>query len=433
LDDLAIAASSVEESLRHTRIAVDLFRSLGLLISEKKSEVKPSQQLLYLGLITCSRTMRLICPKGRRRSFLKSTKLLLSAAKTRQPVTVRDLARWLGKAQSLTDAVFHASRRTRSCLRAKNAALAAGASWDSPVLLDQHQMAELRWWLRQSDIWTGRGLSMRRHTCTIDTDASGYGWAGWLGDQSVGGWWNAWESKHLSINRKELLAIFLTLQSFEKSLEGQTCLVMSDNMTALSYLRRHGGRSKSLSLLAEQIFDWCQNRPQPIFLNCVHLPGKLNTRADRVSRYYEDRSEYKLDPAVFRSLDQRWGRHSVDLFASRHNRQCRRYFSRRRDPQAAASDALLQNWATERNPYAHPPFSLLSRVLAQVERQCVPEMTLVAPDWAASWLPDLRRLAVEPPVVLPHTATLIAPATPTPWKKSRPLWKTLAWRVSGLS
>ena len=134
-----------------------------------------------------------------------------------------------------------------------------------------------------------------------------------------------------------------------------------------------------------------------------------------------------------RSLDQRWGRHSVDLFASRHNRQCRRYFSRRRDPQAAASDALLQNWATERNPYAHPPFSLLSRVLAQVERQCVPEMTLVAPDWAASWLPDLRRLAVEPPVVLPHTATLIAPATPTPWKKSRPLWKTLAWRVSGLS
>ena len=274
---------------------------------------------------------------------------------------------------------------------------------------------------------------MRRHTCAIDTDASGYGWAGWLGDRSVGGWWNEWESKHLSINRKELLAIFLTLQSFETSLQGQTCLVMSDNMTALSYLRRHGGRSKSLSLLAEQIFDWCQNRPRPIFLNCVHLPGKLNTRADRVSRYYEDRSEYKLDSAVFRSLDQRWGRHSVDLFASRHNRQCRRYFSRRRDPQAAASDALLQDWARERNPYAHPPFSLISRVLAQVERQCVPEMTLVAPDWAASWLPDLRRLAVEAPVVLPHTATLIAPATPTPWKRSRPLWKTLAWRVSGLS
>jgi hypothetical protein len=249
----------------------------------------------------------------------------------------------------------------------------------------------------------------------------------------VGGWWNEWESKHLSINRKELLAIFLTVQSFETSLQGQTCLVMSDNMTALSYLRRHGGRSKSLSLLAEQIFDWCQNRPRPIFLNCVHLPGKLNTRADRVSRYYEDRSEYKLDSAVFRSLDQRWGRHSVDMFASRHNRQCRRYFSRRRDPQAAASDALLQDWARERNPYAHPPFSLISRVLAQVERQGVPEMTLVAPDWAASWLPDLRRLAVEAPVVLPHTATLIAPATPTPWKRSRPLWKTLAWRVSGLS
>ena len=210
-------------------------------------------------------------------------------------------------------------------------------------------------------------------------------------------------------------------------------LVQTDNKSVISYLMKGGGRSDSLSLKAEEVFDWCQSRS--IRLRCVHLRGILNVRADRISRLYESRTEYQLRPAVFSRLHRQFGHHDVDLFAARHNRQLPRYYSLLRDSASAGQDAFQQDWGRLTNPFANPPFALISRVLRQVRRQQVPCLTLIAPAWGAPWLPDLQELAIAPPVLLPDSVAspLMQPAKPTPWPASPPRWQTYAWRLSGRS
>ena len=78
-----------------------------------------------------------------------------------------------------------------------------------------------------------------------------------------------------------------------------------------------------------------------------------------------------------------FGPHSVDLFASRANTLLPRYFSRFLDLESAAEDALAQPWAAEANPYAHPPFALLPRVLRKVRDERIKAMTIIAPVWPA--------------------------------------------------
>jgi hypothetical protein len=51
LDDVLIAARSREESLRHTRLAQQTLERLGFALNYDKSELEPTQQLTYLGLV----------------------------------------------------------------------------------------------------------------------------------------------------------------------------------------------------------------------------------------------------------------------------------------------------------------------------------------------------------------------------------------------
>ena len=121
----------------------------------------------------------------------------------------------------------------------------------------------------------------------------------------------------------------------------------------MCYVNRQGGRSALLSRMAEDLWRWCNRRG--VTMRAQHLPGKLNVRSDRISRVRVDRSESQLNPRYMPWLDHQWGQHTVDLCAGRHNRQCARYFSARHEPEAAATNAFLQDWSKESNPYIIPP------------------------------------------------------------------------------
>eukprot|EP01050_Picozoa_sp_SAG11_P004540 SAG11_NODE_293_length_11144_cov_4.661928_2_plen_796_part_00 len=402
----------------------------GLLLAEDKCETVPTQQIEFLGLVCSTTDMMFYVPSKKRRNFVADTRRLLQLARHRH-IQLRQLAGWIGKARALGDAVVHSRRRTRSCLRCLNGALASGARWGHFVRLQRPALAELQWWLHTAEAWKGSGIMIPTHDVSIDTDAGPWAWGGFLGQQSAGGFWSRRQLSRLSQNHKELLGVFFTLQAFEEQLVGKTVLVQTDNKSVISYLMKGGGRSESLSLKAEEVFDWCQRRQ--IRLRCVHLRGVLNVRADRVSRLYESRSEYQLRPACFRQLQRLHGPMDVDLFAARHNHLLPRYFSLLRDSAAVGQDAFQQDWSRLRDPFANPPYALISRVLRQARRQRVPRFTLIAPDWGAPWAPDLWEMALAPPTLLPDTVTapLLQPSLPTPWPAHPPRWKTYAWLLSG--
>ena len=78
-------------------------------------------------------------------------------------------------------------------------------------------------------------------------------------------------------------------------------------------------------------------------VHAVHLPGKLNERADIISRRRVERSETSLNPDLLPDLEALHGPITCDLFAGRHNRLAERFFSPTQDFASAATDAFNQN------------------------------------------------------------------------------------------
>ena len=67
-----------------------------------------------------------------------------------------------------------------------------------------------------------------------------------------------------------------------------------------------------------------------------------------------DHTDIRLNPTVFDMIDQRYGPHSVDLFATRDNRLLDRFVSWRLDPLTIAADAFMFLLKGE-NPYCPLP------------------------------------------------------------------------------
>ena len=139
-----------------------------------------------------------------------------------------------------------------------------------------------------------------------------------------------------------MIAAFLALQFFTKNTPRSLTVYL--NAAAVSYLNRKGGTtSSSLCMLAKQTWQWCMS--QNISLVANHLPGHLNSVADRESRVALDRWDWQLHPKIFIKINNSWGSLTIDLFVSRQTHQLLVYFSRRPDLQAFRTDAFLQDWS----------------------------------------------------------------------------------------
>ena len=82
--------------------------------------------------------------------------------------------------------------------------------------------------------------------------------------------------------------------------------------------------SPRLNSIVGELWLWCMN--SDITLVAEHLPGALNTIADKESQVMRGRSDWILNPKVFHKIQQKWGLLEVDLFASRLTTQLKRFW-----------------------------------------------------------------------------------------------------------
>ena len=123
-----------------------------------------------------------------------------------------------------------------------------------------------------------------------------------------------------------------------------------------SSINNMGVPVQSLSELAEVI--WTEALDRKLIISCKHIRGVTNKRADLLSRL-STQYEWKLNPYLFKAIDQLWESHTIDRFAAFSATQLQRYNSRFVDPNTLGTDALAQtNWNTEIN-YVNPTFCLL--------------------------------------------------------------------------
>ncbi len=92
------------------------------------------------------------------------------------------------------------------------------------------------WWENKENLVQGTPLHPEVPSVTILTDASQIR-CGHMGDQTISGLWSPTETS-FHINVLKMRAVILTLKHFTPTITGKCVLIISDNTTVVSYIKR---------------------------------------------------------------------------------------------------------------------------------------------------------------------------------------------------
>ena len=432
LDDILVMSSSPEQARAHRDILLALLQEFGLAVNFKKSELTPAQQRQYLGVVVDSTTMRMTLPPKRLKAIVHMCTALANRAEHGRLIDVKTLRKIVGSLQATSDCVRECRLHLNAILEAlRKAENVAGRN----APLSELAVQDLRWWSSQLPTLPGRPVHAPLPDHVFDTDASHHGWGAVFfptRGPRMSIECQGFFSEEMTSNQRELTAISHGLRSLAARLNWRHCAVRvrTDNQTAMSYVNRMGGRTPELSRIAESLHNYCLERN--IFLTAEYLPGEDNTIADRLSRIQNDLSNAKLNPTMFDRADRRWGRHTLDGFASMTNAQTVRYVSYRADPGCLYTDFLSRPIPRDENVWCYPPFSLIARLLTKVinERATI---TIALPAWPAQpWWPVAMSLITDWPLLLPRNPDLLLTQNEHQQHVSvSPSWESIVLRISG--
>ena len=403
LDDWLVLDQSRSRILEACQYILDLSLELGFVVNLKKSNLVPSQQVIYLGMNINSLIFWVSPKESRVTKFLRLLGEFLTCS--RPPANFWQVI--LGHMTSLE--VFIPGAR----LRMREVQFWLHQCWDmvsNPltyrIRLSDHLLPDLLWWNSEPRLRQGVPIQDPLPTLFLYSDASTQGWGASMGDHRVSGLWSRQEQS-LHINILELRAVRLAMVRLEPFLVSCVVAVLMDNTTALSYIRKQGGTvSKSLFQEARLLHLWAEERS--ILIKTCFVPGERNVVADSLSRAGQVLPrEWTLNMAVCRQLWRLWGQPQVDLFATRDNCRLSIFVSPTIDVQAWATDAMLIRWE-DLYLYAYPPLSMISEVLSRFDQFQNVRMILIAPFWPRQhWFPLLYSLCQDHPRLLPQRVDLL--------------------------
>ena len=150
---------------------------------------------------------------------------------------------------------------------------------------------------------------------------------------------------------------FPTLQHFHNLLQSKQVRLPMDNSTGVTCIN-HMGTSHPQSCNDITLVIWQRYAAYEVWLTAAHIPGKGNIAAEKESRKLNLDAEWKTDSSVLsKAFSQLDIKPTIDLFASRINKQLPRYISYRPDAEAYAVDAFSVSWKGFQF-YAFPSFRL---------------------------------------------------------------------------
>ena len=125
-----------------------------------------------------------------------------------------------------------------------------------------------------------------------------------------------------------------------------------------------GSPNPTLQLYATRIFDLGIRYGFELVFEW--RPREQNILADYLSHVVEMfHHHYGLKRHLFRTLDDRWGPHSIDRFATASNRQVSRFNSQYFHPESGWTDAFSIPWSGENN-WLFPPVPQIARTIRHI-------------------------------------------------------------------
>ena len=422
LDDLLVAAATEQEAKLHTLMVRAQLEKLGFLINDKKSTLTPTRQIEHLGFRIDTVRMALTVPGHKIRDLRREAVKMLNAT----TFQLRRLAAFIGRAMSMTAAIFPARLKTRALLQVQNRALADQCNWTDPITLDESARKDLTWWQDHLSHWNGQCFLPQQSDVDVFTDASETAWGIVHGDTSISRTWTPREEpKH--INWKELQVIWHLIHLQE--MVGKTIHVICDNTSTIAQINKFGGtRSPSLLKLASAIWEKCLATGTRLMT--TYVPSQFNP-ADSPSRRATNQLEWEIDKSFFRRLELQWSKHNIDLFATRQNAKVERYVSWAPETEAWKQDAFSFSWKDLGRVYACPPWAQIHRAVEKIRMEKV-KATIITPHWPSMiWFPTIKTMTDQPPVPIPRAMVRSAPGSDQHVLDRNPMWALTAWSIDG--
>ncbi len=385
LDDFLLLAQGCDifQARDHT---LRLLTSLGFIVGDK-SQLSPSQRIVFLGIGIDSSTLSTFLPKEKQQQTLSLTEAIL----TSKEVSRRELEVLSGFLNWCSPFVPRAPPILWTFYRLLNinfSALDRDLLRPLPPSVRRiiTKIQRFHWDLPQS-------FATREKTLIIYTDASDAGWGAQVGREQLQGLWNS-DMQSLSINRRELEAIRLALFTTTQSLFKRHLLIHSDNLTAILCLRKKGSpRVQAITTLVSRIWDIIYKAQASV--RFTFIPGNLNAIADALSRTEPVSTEWQLNPLIFNSLTELWFLPQIDLFATEENNQVPLFASPL--PSDNLHNGLAINWAQWDKLYAFPPIALIPEVLIKFKNTPGKrELILILPHWAnKTWFKEALSCSIQ--------------------------------------
>ena len=212
----------------------------------------------FLGFLINTATYTVTVSNKKRKNLKSLLTMVLSHSKHK--ITIHFLAKIIGKIVSFFPASDEAKLHYRTLEKFKTKCLLVNRSWSAKIRLSEKCLKELQWWddnVLVHDILS-KSLAIPQPTQTIFTDSSGYGYGSvWNGEENQGLFTE--KQKQLSINSKELLAIYFTLSFYAPRLKDEHLMLRCDNYTAIYCILQRGSRDDFRDYITKCIFDLARN------------------------------------------------------------------------------------------------------------------------------------------------------------------------------
>ena len=440
IDDIFVRGSTRDGARKSIQLTVSTLEQAGFVLNYEKSVLQPTQSLVFLGFLIDTVAFSVSLTHEKRQNIFDLCTYLLRKSKSKIPL--RKLARLIGTIIATFPCSEHAPIHYRCLDRFKVKMLILNKNnWNCKVSLNNACISQISWWHRNvfSDKLS-KSLHLRPPEIKVFCDASKMGWGSVVNGKVAKAPFSEHQLK-LSINTKELLAVYYGVLSHLDELRSKSILVLSDNTTCVSTVRKKSSANKIRDRIVGKLFEAAF--ANDIKVSISFIVGKTNVSADRASRSVFDGpksdDQGQGHTKIIKNFFTEWSLHrdtvkfikdlpdfdcNFDLFASHQNNILPRFASWRICPGTEIVDSFQFDWSTVKG-FLFCPFRLTQKCLAKLEREKVRKLQGVFPVWpSANFWPSLLNHMCSKPVMLPKNT---AQKMFLPWDTSirHPLAKTM--------
>jgi hypothetical protein len=398
IDDGLLVGPSKARVMRRFKFALDVFDKAGLLISFEKSSLPEdaSTKVEFLGVCIDTERMCVYAPTQKVKDLREAIAVV---QRVYDSVPVRKLASLVGKLVSLEVAFGPAILVGTRIVAIQISDVSDHFGWERGfVVLSSDSRAALKKVSASLDLWNGHPMPTPASEISLnsvlafedpagtarkipnrklfptqfpmasdasETTVASYGLSGRLKDFQFTQALLPHEVAELSTHR-EMSAVLKTLLCCQKQLRmtSPTTLWWLTDSDNVARIFRRGNGDLALMRLALQVLELALKLNLDLNPIWVSRTDPMLQKANAMTKQVNI-DDWSIHPEAFGTLQQWFGKFSVDLFASSENFKVARFYSYAFSADSAGVDAFSMSWEGEK-AYCAPPIALILRTIRKI-------------------------------------------------------------------